>query len=121
MEKSRRETIKDRKRTYRKLNKDPIEIPIGRRTIPDTREMVRQYVHQALEQSGATHGYEDVDEMIREETDLEPEDPDPAWASQYEVTEMEEIAPLEEAPQEEGEQTPDPPPSDEQAENENPA
>lgn len=101
--KSRREAIKNTPRTYRKLSQDPIEIPATRKTIPDTRAMVRQYVHQALEQAGAKEGYDTVDAMLDEELDLDPEDPDPPWTSQYEVSEMDEVqGPLEEAPPQEG-------------------
>lgn len=98
---SRRAGIKNRPRILRLLDKTPLEIPASRRTIPDTREMVRQSVQAALRQSGANHGYDTVDEMIQEETDLDPMDPDPPWSSQYEVTEMEDIEtpPLEEAQQ----------------------
>ncbi len=100
---SRRAVIKARPRTYRDLDKTPIEIPAGRRTIPDTREMVRQSVQEALRQSGADTGYDTAEEMIAEETDLDPEDPDPEWVSRYEVTEMEDVPPeppLEEAQEE---------------------
>lgn len=88
----RRETIKNRKREYRELDKTPVEIGVGKRTIPDTREMVRQYVHQALAQAGANKGYETVDEMLKEELDLEPMDQEPAWTSQFEVQELDETA-----------------------------
>lgn len=101
---SRRETIKARPRSNRTLDPTPIEIPAGRRTIPNTREMVRQSVQEALKQAGATGGYDTVEQMVQEETDLDPEDPDPPWTSRYEVTEMEDIPPdlppLEEAQEE---------------------
>lgn len=105
--KSRRETIKNQKRVCRKLDDTPIEIPASRKTIPNTKDMVRAYVQQALADSGATHGYASADEMLKEELDLDPEDPDPPWTSQYEVIEMEEVeAPHEMAPPQEGEQPP---------------
>lgn len=108
---SRRAGIKATPRTYRELDKTPIEIPASRKTIPDTREMVRRSVIEALAQAGATgNDYQTVDEMIAEETDLDQIDPDPPWASQYEVTEMEdiipELAPVEDVPLKEDEQKP---------------
>ncbi len=117
-EQSRRAYLKSRKLPKRKLDTTPLEIPASRKTIPDTRAMVRQYVQQALSNAGATEGYDDAEQMLKEELDLDPEDPDPPWTSQYEVTEMEEVeAPLEEAPPQEGE----PPPNEETEEEEKPA
>lgn len=114
---SRRAAINSRPRATRTLDRTPIEIPASTRTIPDTREMVRQTVQAALRQAGASKGYDSVDQMIAEETDLEPEDPDPPWTSQYEVTEMDEVepAPLEEAPPQVGEQNKDETRSEQQA------
>jgi hypothetical protein len=93
--KSRRQAIKETPRTHRKLDDTPIELGAGKRTIPDTRAMVRAYVHQALEQAGATHGYDTVEQMLEEELDIDPEDPEPPWTSQYEVQELddEDLAP----------------------------
>lgn len=98
--KSRREAIKGAIRKLRKLDQTPIEIPASRKTIPDTKAMVRQYVQEALVSAGGSvEAYDTVEDMLKEELDLEPEDPDPPWTSQYEVSEMDDVEP--EPPREE--------------------
>lgn len=100
---SRRAGIKATPRKYRKLDTTPVELPAGTRTIPSTKDMVKQYVTQALIQAGGEADYDTVDEMLSEELDLDPIDDDPEWTSRYEVTEMGEVEPPREAaPQPEG-------------------
>lgn len=112
---SRRQWLKSRDRAIRKLSKTPVEIGIGKKTIPDTRELVRHYVNMALAESGAKRGYDTAQAMLEEELDLEPMDPEPPWTSKYEVSELEEQevdAPRQEAApatSEEGEQDIPPP------------
>lgn len=89
---SRRETIKSRKRVCRKLDTTPIEIPASRKTIPSTRDMVKHYVRQAVQDAGGNPDSRTLTEMIDEELDLDVED-EPEWSSAYEIQEMTPVEP----------------------------
>ncbi len=96
--KSRRERIQSRPHLVETPDPIPLEIPLSLRQPPSTRELVQQYVQEAVSAQAVEDGYG----SFEEEDDFEDEDERLLDLSGFEVTEfpMEDEGPADAAPPE---------------------
>ena len=68
----------------------PVELPVGHDRPLTLRQELQRYVRYELSREKEAEGFESFEEA----DDFEPEDSEKDWASQYELTELQEEEPL---------------------------